>query len=122
MRSSQLQGRVNHPRLATALRPLAPTDGPEVSEEPPALRDEQSADAPPPLNLCRACGLDFTSLGGFDTHRVGKHDYSWSLEHLDGRRCLAPSELEERGFRQDARGRWRLPASGRAPWGKADAE
>jgi hypothetical protein len=26
-----------------------------------------------PLNGCRSCGADFTSLTAFDAHRVGKH-------------------------------------------------
>lgn len=69
-----------------------------------------------PLNQCGACGLDFTSLSGFDSHRVGKHGYSYSqgvkMEPLreDGRRCLTPAELTDRGMTQNARGRWTLPA------------
>jgi len=68
-----------------------------------------------PLNQCGACGLDFGSISAFDEHRVGKHAYTF-LEGLDldpprddGRRCLDPGELLERGWRQDQRGRWRTP-------------
>jgi hypothetical protein len=70
-----------------------------------------------PLNQCSACGLDFGSLGAFDKHRIGIFAHQWSPEHTDGRRCLTTDELTRRGFRQDARGRWRQPSSGREPWG-----
>jgi hypothetical protein len=66
------------------------------------------------VNLCRSCGQDFTSVRGFDKHRVGVHLYTYS-EGLklappreDGRRCLAVDELEDAGFRQTASGRWEL--------------
>lgn len=64
------------------------------------------------MNVCGACGLVFSSLSGFDAHRVGKHAYSYSegvkMEPLreDGRRCLSVDELERAGFAQDARSRW----------------
>jgi hypothetical protein len=67
-----------------------------------------------PMNQCGACGLDFSSVSGFDKHRVGKHAYLYA-EGLrmnppreDGRRCLSVSELEAAGMAQDARGRWGL--------------
>jgi hypothetical protein len=59
-----------------------------------------------PLNLCRACGNDFTSVKLFDRHRVGVHAYDYSPERPDGRRCLSAEEMLENGWRQDARGRW----------------
>jgi hypothetical protein len=69
-----------------------------------------------PLNLCSACGQDFGSISGFDSHRVGKHAHT-TTEGLrmdppreDGRRCLATWELEEKGWRSDYLGRWRMPA------------
>lgn len=87
----------------------------------------------PPLNECSTCGLDFASLSAFDARRVGKYPQTGPTEYLNrlaqdlvpadedwrpefGRRCLDPSELRERGFTRDKRGRWRRPASGRAPW------
>jgi hypothetical protein len=69
-----------------------------------------------PRNLCRACGKDFTSVTGFDAHRVGKHGYTHS-EGLkmdpareDGRCCLLDVELAGLGYEQDADGRWFNPA------------
>jgi hypothetical protein len=64
------------------------------------------------MNVCGACGLDFSSVQAFDRHRVGKHAYTFT-EGLnmnppreDGRRCLDVEELEALQFAQDARGRW----------------
>jgi hypothetical protein len=87
----------------------------------------------PPLNQCSACRLDFASLSAFDAHRVGKYAQAGPAEYVDrlarglvpaeedwrpefGRRCLDVCDLRERGFTLDNRGRWRRPASGRAPW------
>lgn len=83
------------------------------------------------MNVCGACGLDFSSVRAFDQHRVGRHAYlvgegfrrSPALE--DGRRCLVPHELLEDGmFAQDARGRWflveRRDAARRAFSGRLD--
>jgi hypothetical protein len=65
------------------------------------------------LNLCRECGLDFTSVRDFDSHRVGVHAYTFR-EGLkfeppveDGRRCLAVDELHAKGWALDRYGRWR---------------
>lgn len=64
------------------------------------------------MNVCGACGLDFSSVKGFDAHRVGKHAYTYSQgakmdpPREDGRRCLSVEELEAAGFAQDVRGRW----------------
>jgi hypothetical protein len=58
-------------------------------------------------------------VSAFDAHRVGKIDYLWSPNHPDGRRCLSPAELSEKGFRTDMYGRWRSPRRGTPPW-KAD--
>jgi hypothetical protein len=67
------------------------------------------------MNLCVGCGLDFSTTGSFDDHRVGTHDYTW-FEGLrmdppreDGRRCLDVEEMEAVGWDHDARGRWRSP-------------
>jgi hypothetical protein len=57
-----------------------------------------------PLNGCSACCRDFASLKAFDVHRVGSQDYDFSLDRLDGRRCLDVEELSE--WIQDGRGRW----------------
>ena len=66
------------------------------------------------MNECGACGLDFSSVKSFDSHRVGKHAYTLS-EGLrmeppreDGRHCLVQHELVDAGMAQDARGRWYL--------------
>ncbi len=66
------------------------------------------------MNVCGACGLDFSSVKSFDAHRVGKHAYTYSegirMDPMreDGRRCLRVEELEDAGMAQDARGRWGL--------------
>jgi hypothetical protein len=52
-----------------------------------------------PLAYCRACGCDFSGDTLFDLHRVGKHEYDWSPEREDGRRCLDREEMLERGWR-----------------------
>ena len=68
------------------------------------------------MNLCRACGKDFSGVSTFDLHRVGKHDYTYSEGlHMDpmredGRRCLSTDELYMRGLRLDSRGRWCDPS------------
>jgi hypothetical protein len=66
------------------------------------------------MNLCTSCGQDFGSVELFDRHRVGKHAYDF-IEGLergleDGRRCLDVDEMEEAGWRLNARGRWNDPA------------
>jgi hypothetical protein len=63
------------------------------------------------MNLCPVCGEDFGGVQAYDAHRRGSHDYCWSPERPDGRRCLTPSELQERGFWRNSRGRWSLPGS-----------
>lgn len=67
------------------------------------------------MNVCNSCGEDFGSVGAFNRHRVGKHEYTFA-EGLrmdpvreDGRRCLATSEMTENGWNRDSRGRWRQP-------------
>lgn len=72
-----------------------------------------------PTNGCGGCGHDFASLEVFDRHRVGVHTYTYSeglkMEPMrdDGRRCLAADEMAERGWRQDAKGRWTDPKRAR---------
>jgi hypothetical protein len=58
------------------------------------------------MNLCRRCGLDFSSLEAFDAHRTGRHEYLWTPEREDGRRCLDTEELEALGWEQNDWGRW----------------
>jgi hypothetical protein len=74
------------------------------------------------VNLCAGCGQDFAGLTLFDAHRVGKHAYT-STEGLrmeppreDGRRCLSPDEMLERGWKQDQHDRWRGPAAESPVW------
>lgn len=62
------------------------------------------------MNYCRACKRDFGSLGAFDAHRVGKHEYDWSLDKPDGRRCLDVDD-QGAGWHQDKAGRWRKDIS-----------
>jgi hypothetical protein len=47
--------------------------------------------------LCKACGLYFRSVGGFDSHRVN-------------RRCLSQDELQARGYEPSHDGYWRIPS------------
>lgn len=67
------------------------------------------------MNLCRPCGEDFSSVGSFDAHRVGEHDYTlheglkMEPPREDGRRCLTVDEMEEAGWDKDKHGRWRAP-------------
>jgi hypothetical protein len=63
-----------------------------------------------PRAQCGACGEDFSGVRLFDRHRVGVHEYLASVERPDGRRCLAGSEMLEKGWRWDAKGRWYDPA------------
>jgi hypothetical protein len=60
------------------------------------------------MNLCRACNTDFASLTAFDKHRVGVHEYTWSPDREDGRRCLIGDELLDAGMELDSKGRWRI--------------
>jgi hypothetical protein len=50
-----------------------------------------------PLNGCRRCGEDFTSLRTFDAHQIIEDDIH---------RCLDHDEMLERGWEQNAQGRW----------------
>lgn len=61
------------------------------------------------MNLCRSCGLDFIGERDFDSHRTGKSAYDFSLKNLDGRRCLAESELIDKGWLKDKNGRMGHP-------------
>jgi hypothetical protein len=68
------------------------------------------------MNRCATCGLDFSSVRAFDTHHVGKHQYTheegvaMKPPRDDGRRCLTEDELRAAGFSHNARGRWGLTA------------
>lgn len=60
------------------------------------------------MNVCGACGSDFTSVDLFDRHRVGKHELDYP-EHADGRRCLTVEEVTAKGWARNERGRWQDP-------------
>lgn len=62
------------------------------------------------MNQCCACNQDFSSTKIFDRHRVGSHQYKWSLEHPAGRRCLGVGEMEDLGWELNKAGRWYDPA------------
>lgn len=62
------------------------------------------------MNLCGACGQDFTSVSLFDKHRVGKHEHPFSQDHPDGRRCLDLAEMAGLGWERNPRGRWFDPS------------
>jgi hypothetical protein len=64
------------------------------------------------MNLCRTCNTDFASLAAFDKHRTGVHEYLWSPDREDGRRCLIGDELLEAGMELDPKGRWRTALTG----------
>jgi hypothetical protein len=51
-----------------------------------------------PLNYCTTCGNDFTSIAYFDLHRIGKHEYDFSVDKPDGRRCMTEEEMLEAGL------------------------
>lgn len=51
-----------------------------------------------PLNYCRACGNDFTKVAYFDRHRIGTHEYDYSIDRPDGRRCMNTEEMLEAGL------------------------
>jgi hypothetical protein len=60
------------------------------------------------MNLCRSCGEDFGSVRAFDTHRLGRHEYLYSDDQPDGRRCLSIEELSVKGFVKNSADRWSL--------------
>lgn len=70
-----------------------------------------------PKNMCSLCGEDFDALSGFDAHRVGTHEYTYSegvqMDPMreDGRRCLSANEMTSLGFYLDDAGRWRVAAN-----------
>jgi hypothetical protein len=82
------------------------------------------------VNLCAGCGQDFASVAAFDAHRVGRYPQIGPSEYQDrrvrgfvplnedwqpdyGRRCLDVSDLVQRGFVLDKRGRWVHPREAR---------
>jgi hypothetical protein len=77
-------------------------------------------------NQCSACGLDFTGISDFDSHRIGKYPQTGPADWLDrvrtglvdiaddwypefGRRCLDTDEMEQAGWYPDRHGRWSHP-------------
>ena len=78
------------------------------------------------MNLCSACGEDFSGVSDFDSHRVGKFPQTGPADYLDrvraglvdedwkpsfGRRCLDGDEMTAKGWELDGRGRWASPHS-----------
>jgi hypothetical protein len=67
------------------------------------------------VNLCAACGLEFTGVRDFDSHRVGVHAYTFvqglwlDPSREDGRRCLDAKEMIAAGWFLDRHGRWSHP-------------
>src|SRR5262245_66473070 len=66
---------------------------------------KEPPDGYPVLCYCTTCGRDFSGDWMFDAHRVGVFDYRYG-EGLkmdppreDGRRCMDPEEMQERGWR-----------------------
>lgn len=58
------------------------------------------------MNKCIACGLDFSSVKAFDTHRIFKDaKRSWL-----SRGCMTPSEMTNRGM-EFRNGKWGFPLS-----------
>ena len=45
----------------------------------------------------------------FDRHRAGKHEYLFSIEKSDGRRCLSLDEMTGLGWERNPQGRWNDP-------------
>lgn len=52
---------------------------------------------------CPTCGEYFSSVGGFDEHRVGKYGVPGD------RRCLVDSEMRSAGLNKTSEGYWILP-------------
>lgn len=50
-------------------------------------------------NQCPGCSEYFNSTVAFDKHRVGKHKNN-------GRRCLTPAEMIDKGMALNVRGFW----------------
>lgn len=71
------------------------------------------------MNVCGACNQDFAATRDFDSHRLGKHAYTyWEGTRLDpsredGRRCLSRVEMLEDGWAQNELGRWVHPREAR---------
>lgn len=63
------------------------------------------------MNECRSCGEVFSSVTNFDRHRVGVHDYDYSTEKPDGRRCLDVDEIQALGLVLNEKARWSDPAA-----------
>ena len=49
-------------------------------------------------NQCRGCSEFFNSTRAFDKHREGQHGQD--------RRCLTPTEMQEKGMAKNAAGFW----------------
>jgi hypothetical protein len=63
------------------------------------------------MNLCRGCGDDFSSVTLFDvTFTASAHEHLFDSKHLDGRRCVAASELAATGWTKNEHVQWSDPA------------
>ena len=100
------------------------TNEAKILAEADALVSEGIARWTGPMNICTTCGDDFGSVSAFDAHRVGTYLQTGATEYTGpladwnpdlGRRCLTATELLERGWKRDGRGRWRQSSKG-APW------
>ena len=60
---------------------------------------------------CSTCHLSFSSQGGFDKHRIGRHGVD--------RRCMTAVEMVEAGWTVSDQGMVRLPAPASSPWRSA---
>ena len=70
------------------------------------------------MNRCRACGLTFSNLESFDTHRTGSYGKAIYQQSSTGksrqvightpptRRCMTLPEIQALGMTQDAKGWW----------------
>jgi hypothetical protein len=79
------------------------------------------------VNLCTSCEHDFSSVEGFDRHRIGPYAKGMSGKKAStcgaeglavnppcgGRRCLSVDEMTQAQWTKDARGRWVHPREAR---------
>jgi hypothetical protein len=62
------------------------------------------------MDLCAACNTPFAGTSAFDRHRTGRHEYTFSPDRPDGRRCMDEAEMREAGLELDPKGRWYIVA------------
>lgn len=63
---------------------------------------QADAKLPPGRNFCKcaACGEYFSTVRGFDSHRIGNHRVPGD------RRCLAFAGMESKGLQLNSKGYW----------------